>query len=137
MKKLLAMLLSLVMVVSCVSILASCEKDDNKTPSKTDAPSKTETPTEDASTPEDTSDAESDESTSSGDKDPEYVPVEGDVIISSVEDLLAFNKSVNEDYMYYEYINVVFEADIDLTGHEWIPLYGDALIEAMRPYAEK
>lgn len=126
MKKLLAMLLCLVMVVSCVSVLASCDKD-TKDPAKTDAPSKTEAPTEDASTPEDTS-ADETNPDESDDEDDVYVPVEGDVIITSVEDLLAFNKSVNEEYVYYEYVNVVFEADIDLAGHEWTPLYGDALI---------
>ncbi len=133
MKKLLAMLLCLVMVVSCVSVLASCDKDNTEDPAKTDAPAQTtEAPAEDTSTPDESSTPEEDASTPEGDEsgddsDIEYTPSEGDVIITSAEDLLAFNKSVNEEYVLYDTINVIFEADIDLTGHEWVPLYGDAL----------
>lgn len=146
MKKLLAMLLCLVMVVSCVSVLASCDKDNTEDPAKTDAPAQTteapaedtstpdesSTPEEDTSTPDESSTPEEDTSTPEGDEsgddsDIEYIPSEGDVIITSAEDLLAFNKSVNEEYVLYDTIKVIFEADIDLTGHEWVPLYGDAL----------
>ena len=137
MKKLLAMLLCLVMIVSCVSVLASCDKDSSGDGAKTDAPAQTTAaPTDESSTPDETTTPDEDATTPEGDEtgddigdetEPDYVPSEDDVIITSVEDLMAFNKSVNEEYVSYDTINVIFEADIDLTGHEWTPLYGDAL----------
>ena len=60
--------------------------------------------------------------------EPEYA--EGDVVIRTAEDLMAFNQSVNDYYFgYYEFITVHLAADIDLSGYEWIPLYGDNLSE--------
>ena len=60
--------------------------------------------------------------------DPEYY-----IVISSPEDLMNFNQKVNEvdefGYCvndYYE-MTVVFTADIDMTGYDWVPLNGQAI----------
>lgn len=129
MKKFLALFLCLMLAVSCVAVFASCDKN-TKDPAKTEAPTQTEAPTDTTadSTSDDTAgDDETTEPSDTEEGDGPVQPAEGDVVISSVEDLMAFNKAVNEDYLYYDFINVIFKADIDLTGYEWTPLYGDAL----------
>ena len=139
MKKLTALLLCLVLCLSCVAAMASCDTPDqpsdttvdNATDAPTEAP--TETPTE--APTEDTTEAptEDDETTEApteggdetqdpGDYDPELY-----VVISTPEDLMAFNKAVNEDFEYFDDMTVVFTADIDMTGYEWIPLDGNGL----------
>ena len=142
MKKLTALLLCLVLCLSCVAAMASCDSTDqpaDTTVGNTDttaAPEETtEAPAEETTeTPaeEDTTDAteettegtpsDGDETQDPGDYDPETY-----VVISSAEDLMAFNKAVNEDYEYFDDMIVVFTADIDMTGYEWIPLDGNCL----------
>ena len=150
MKKLTVLLLSLLLCLSCVAALASCdsagtpEETTGKTESTTapaedttEAPvvdATTEAPTEDVTetpTEEITEDATSDETKGDSDEplspdDTEYDP-ELYVVIRSAEDLMAFNKAVNEDMEYFDDMVVVFTADIDMTGYEWIPLDGNAL----------
>ena len=145
MKKLTALLLCLLMCLSCVAALASC--DSTGTPEETtvktetttapaedttEAPTEevTETPTEEVTeTP--TEDATSEETGEpSGDTqapdDTEYDP-ELYVVIRSAEDLMAFNKAVNEDMEFFDDMTVVFTADIDMTGYTWTPLDGNSL----------
>ena len=139
MKKLTALLLCLVLCLSCVAIMASCDTtpdqptDTTVSNDTTAAPTEetTEAPTEEVTeeTTEETTDAT--EETTEGDaetSDPnvEYDP-ETHVVISSAEDLMAFNKAVNEDFEYFDDMTVVFTADIDMTGYEWIPLDGNCL----------
>ena len=138
MKKLFALLLCLVL---CLSVFAACDNQGDTaedttagndtttapTDETTEAPAEetTEAPTEDETTEENT-----EENTADGDEtsDPsvEYDP-ETHVVISSAEDLMAFNKAVNEDFEYFDDMTVVFTADIDMTGYEWIPLDGNGL----------
>ena len=138
MKKLFALLLCLVL---CLSVFAACDNQGDTaedttagndttaapTDETTEAPAEetTEAPTEDETTEENT-----EENTADGDEtsDPnvEYDPTTH-VVISSAEDLMAFNKKVNEDYEYFDDMTIVFTADIDMTGYEWIPLDGNGL----------
>ena len=141
MKKLTALLLCLVLCLSCVAAMASCDKTPDQPADTTAHNNTTEAPTEDATeaptdaeetteAPEETTDAEEtteapadgDETQDPGDYDPESY-----VVITSAEDLMAFNKAVNEDMEYFDDMTVVFTADIDMTGYEWIPLDGNAL----------
>lgn len=141
MKKLTALLLCLVLCLSCVAAMASCDKTPDQPADTTAHNNTTEAPTEDATeaptdaeetteAPEETTDAEEtteapadgDETQDPGDYDPESY-----VVITSPEDLMAFNKAVNEDMEYFDDMTVVFTADIDMTGYEWIPLDGNAL----------
>ena len=121
--------------------MASCDKTPDQPADTTAQNNTTEAPTEDATeaptdaeetteAPEDTTDAEEtteapadgDETQDPGDYDPESY-----VVITSPEDLMAFNKAVNEDMEYFDDMTVVFTNDIDMTGYEWIPLDGNAL----------
>ena len=141
MKKLTALLLCLVLCLSCVAAMASCDKTPDQPADTTAQNNTTEAPTEDATeaptdaeetteAPEDTTDAEEtteapadgDETQDPGDYDPET-----HVVITSPEDLMAFNKAVNEDMEYFDDMTVVFTNDIDMTGYEWIPLDGNGL----------
>ena len=141
MKKLTALLLCLVLCLSCVAAMASCDTPDqpsdttvdNATDAPTEAPTEddetteapteeiTEAPTEDDETTEAPTEG-GDETQDPGDYDPELY-----VVISTPEDLMAFNKAVNEDFEYFDDMTVVFTADIDMTGYEWIPLDGNGL----------
>lgn len=140
MKKLTALLLCLVLCLSCVAAMASCDTPDqpsdttvdNATDAPTEAPTDdetteapteeiTEAPTEDDETTEAPTEG-GDETQDPGDYDPET-----HVVISTPEDLMAFNKAVNEDFEYFDDMTVVFTADIDMTGYEWIPLDGNGL----------
>ena len=153
MKKLIALLLCLLLALSCVATLASCDSDKTeettaKNETTTAAPSEetTEATEETTDAAEETTDAveettEATEETSdvadeSGDAsdetqgsidDTEYDP-ELYVVIRNAEDLMAFNKSVNEDYEYYDNMTIVLTADIDMTGYTWIPLDGTCLM---------
>ena len=141
MKKLTALLLCLVLCLSCVAAMASCDKTpdqpndttvetptDAPTEAPTDAPTEapteedTEAPTEDG----DTTEAPTGDGDETADPNLEYDP-ETHVVISSAEDLMAFNKAVNEDMEYFDDMTVVFTADIDMSGYEWIPLDGNGL----------
>lgn len=135
MKKLTALLLCLVMCLSCVAAMASCDKTPDQPCDTTAHNTTTEAPTEDATeaptADEETTEAPADEETTEGeaetsDPNAEYDP-ETYVVISSAEDLMAFNKAVNEDMEYFDDMTVVFTTDIDMTGYEWIPLDGNAL----------
>ena len=139
MKKLTALLLCLVLCLSCIAAMASCDtgsqpSDTTAGNAVTTAPADdaTEAPTEDATeapaedaTEAPTEDATDDENVTA-DPDAEYDPTTH-VVISSAEDLMAFNKKVNEDMEFFDDMTVVFTADIDMTGYEWIPLDGDFL----------
>lgn len=135
MKKITALLLCLVLCLSSVAILAACdsgsEPNKDTVESATNAPEGdgTEAPTQqapetDPETEPETDPAETEEETS--DPNAEYDP-ETHVVISSAEELMAFNKAVNEDMEYFDDMTVVFTADIDMTGYEWIPLDGECL----------
>lgn len=148
MKKFLSLALCLAVLLSCVMIFAACNgsgetnETEAGTVAKTEAPTETptETPTEEATeapteapTEEATQadeDGTTDASGDNGGYDPEYY-----VVINTAEDLMNFNKKVNEvdedgfpinDF--YE-MTVVLTADIDLTGYDWEPLNGYALDE--------
>ncbi len=142
MKKLTALLLCLVL---CLSVLVACAggnsstetKGENNANATTTAPADDaiETPAEEATTAadaEETTAADAEDTTvdsSAETQDPadmEYDP-ELYVVIKTAEDLMAFNKAVNEEGEYFDDMTVVFVNDIDMTGYEWIPLDGNAL----------
>lgn len=141
MKKLTALFLCLVLCLSCVAALASCDSDPGTTEETTAGSASTTAPEADA-TEEPTAAPETDPETDAPETDPaetegdsegetsdpnaEYDP-ETHVVISSAEDLMAFNKAVNEDMEYFDDMTVVFTADIDMSGYEWIPLDGNGL----------
>ena len=142
MKKLTALLLCLVLCLSCVAALASCDTADQPSDTTasnadttapadnaTEAPTEeateapTEAPTEEATeAPTDDTPADGAETQNPGDYDPASY-----VVITSPEDLMTFNKRVNEDFEFFDDMTVVFTADIDMTGYEWTPLDGNAL----------
>ncbi len=151
MKNIRYILLCLVLVLSCVFALAACNKDTdtNEKNDGTSAPSvegtAAETETADAGTeaesqapsveetvadtePSEPGEENTDGTPDNSDYDPEYY-----VVINSAEDLMNFNKKVNEmdedGFLvndFYE-MTVVFTADIDMTGYDWIPLNGQAI----------
>ena len=152
MKKLIALLLCLLLALSCVATLASCDSDKTeetttKNETTTAAPSEETTEaTEETSEAEETTEATeetteateetSDSTDESGDAsdetqdvidDTEYDP-ELYVVIRNAEDLMAFNKAVNEDYEYFDGMTIVFTADIDMTGYVWTPLDGTCIM---------
>ncbi len=142
MKKFLSLALCLAVLLSCAMIFSACTGGDDPKETQPDNPAKTEAPTEEATeapteeatevpteapTEEGTEatdpgeDGTTDGSGDVGDYDPEYY-----VVINSAEDLMAFNKAVNEDGEVYFDMTIVLTADIDLTGYEWKPLDGYA-----------
>ncbi len=145
MKKFLSLALCLAVLLSCALIFTACDKGNDpkdteantaaKTEASTEAPTETptetptEAPTEDA-TEEGTEagdpgeDGTTDGSGDNGDYDPEYY-----VVINTAEDLMAFNKAVNEDDEVFFDMTIVLTADIDLTGYDWEPLDGFAFDE--------
>ena len=140
MKKLTALLLCLIL---CLAVFAACDKDEDTpketqgaTNATTTAPAEeaTEAPTEEATeapTEEETTAAAGEETTAAGDETQDSADMEYDpelyVVIKTAEDLMAFNKAVNEDMEYFDDMTVVFVDDIDMTGYEWIPLDGMGL----------
>ena len=142
MKKFSALLLFALCAVLCLTMLAACDNGNDK-PTETegkDAPvttapaeNATEAPTEEAATEAPTEEAATEAPTAADTteetQDPadmEYDP-ELYVVIKTPEDLMAFNKAVNEDMEYFDDMTVIFLADIDMTGYEWIPLDGNGL----------
>lgn len=127
MKRLSALLLCLVLCLSCVAIFASCDEGTSTpvTDAPTEAPTNgaTEAPTDDATeTPtEDATEAPTEENPGSI-YDDELV-----ISIGTAEELMAFNKAVNEDGEFFDDKVILFTADIDMTGHVWTPLDGYGL----------
>ncbi len=137
MKKLTALLICLIL---CLNVLVACDKGgdqpaetkgENNATTTAPAEDATEAPTEEAATEAGETQAPADETAAPTDEtqnpaDQEYDP-ELYVVIKTPEDLMAFNKAVNEDMEYFDDKTVVFLADIDMTGYEWIPLNGEYL----------
>ena len=143
MKKFLSLTLCLAVLLSCALIFAACDncgktnETEANTSAKTEAPTQapaydateaptetpTEAPTEEVTDPDEdgTEDGTTDGSGDNGDYDPEYY-----VVINSAEDLMNFNKAVNEDGEVYFDMTIVLTDDIDLTGYTWVPLDGYA-----------
>ncbi len=144
MKKLSALLLCLALALTMTLALASCDSDepaDTKAPATdaptdaaTDAPTAAETdaptdapatdaPTDPVDAPTDPVDAPTD-TTADGEEvyDPEVY-----VTIRTADDLMAFNKAVNEDMADFYDKTVIFLDDIDMTGYTWTPLDGTFL----------
>ncbi len=147
MKKLIAVFLCLALCLSVAMMLSACGgetgNDETKgnttadtTPEtnaptaapteddETDAP--TDTPTEDNETNAPTEDdgndtADGGDDTADEGGDTNYDP-ETHVVISNAEDLMAFNKAVNEEEGDFYEMTVVFTDDIDMTGYTWTPL---------------
>ena len=142
MKKLTALLLLALCAVLCLTMLAACDngsetpaetKGENNAVTTAPVENATEAPTEEAATEAPTEEAAPEAPTAADTteetQDPadiEYDP-ELYVVIETPEDLMAFNKAVNEDMEYFDDKTVIFLADIDMTGYEWTPLDGNCL----------
>lgn len=142
MKKLTALLLLALCAVLCLTMLAACDngsetpaetKGENNAVTTAPVENATEAPTEEAATEAPTEEAATEAPTAADTaeetQDPadiEYDP-ELYVVIKTPEDLMAFNKAVNEDMEYFDDMTVIFLADIDMTGYEWTPLDGNCL----------
>lgn len=142
MKKLTALLLLALCAVLCLTMLAACDngsetpaetKGENNAVTTAPVENATEAPTEEAATEAPTEEAATEAPTAADTteetQDPadiEYDP-ELYVVIKTPEDLMAFNKAVNEDMEYFDDKTVIFLADIDMTGYEWTPLDGNCL----------
>ncbi len=145
MKNIRAMLICLVLVLTCVLTFVACDGGESggegtKAPvnTPTNAPTEevTEAPTEEVTEAptEETTDAPVETPTEDGEEntdntlggDDEYDPAYY-VVIRTAEDLMAFNKAVNEDGEVFFDMTVVFLDDIDLTGYTWQPLDGYCL----------
>ena len=133
MKKLSVLLLCLALCLTFLPALTSCEPEanqpDDTTPAVdngTTAPDEdpTEAPTD---TPTDTpTGGDVDTPTDDGNGD-EIYDSETTVTIGTAEELMAFNKAVNEDGEYFDDMTIIFTADIDMTGYTWVPLDGGCL----------
>ena len=125
MKRICAWLLCMVLCLSCVAVLASCDMGENQpqdTNPTTDAP--TDEPTE---APTDTpTEAPTDEGGEDGTDDGNGGAYDETMVVSigTAEELMAFNKAVNEDGEYFDDKVILFTADIDMTGYTWTPLDG-------------
>ncbi len=149
MKKLSTALLSILLCLALVMSFAACDKDDpdeqpsadttaaadegTKEPTDTDGSGDT-ADSEDTTAPDNTEEttAATDNDTNAGDEDDTQDPgqVEYDpetyVVIRTAEDLMNFNKAVNEDQEVFYDMTVIFLEDIDMTGYTWTPLDGTA-----------
>ena len=142
MRKLTALILCLILCLSCVAVFASCDSGDTTEDTTagsavTTAPAEDETEAPATEAPEtkapeteapetEAPDTEGDGDETRNPDDLEYDP-ETHVVIRTAEDLMAFNKAVNEDMEYFDDMTIVFVDDIDMTGYEWTPLDGNAL----------
>lgn len=147
MKKIRVLALCLTLVALLVVGLVACTDNGGDESATSTGASKTESASETATEPstekatetetEPASETETDsgESASETETSPDF---SGDeyIKISSAEDLMAFNKSINRnlhddtydvDWLGIEDKTVVFLADIDLAGFEWEPLDGSML----------
>ena len=137
MKKITALLLCLIL---CLTVLVACDKGteqpaetkgENNATTTAPAENATEAPTEEAATEAPETEASTEETQAPADETQDPADMEYDpelyVVIKTPEDLMAFNKAVNEDMEYFDDKTVVFLADIDMTGYEWIPLDGECL----------
>ncbi|MBQ9151867.1 MAG: hypothetical protein IJX72_06420 [Clostridia bacterium] len=140
MKKLTALLLCLVL---CLSVLAACDSGNTPIETEGETNATTTAPADDGETTaadaEETTAPADEETTAAGEdttapasdetQDPadmEYDP-ELYVVIRTAEDLMAFNKAVNEEGEYFDDMTVIFLDDIDMTGYTWTPLDGMGL----------
>lgn len=143
MKKISVIFLCIALCLITALTFAACDKGNDKatetkgeateaptggadaTEGSTDAPTEeaTEAPT-DAATEPSTDAAESD--TTEPEETDELAPEDYDpevyVVIRNAEDLMAFNKAVNEDEEEFYDMTVVILDDIDMTGYTWTPL---------------
>lgn len=124
MKKQLSLILALLL---CLSLLAAMVACDNKQDPATTTEAETEAPAPEATT-EETTEAETEpetesvpEETTQGAADQ---PIEGAINIASAEDLIAWANTINVDGTDYYEVTVNFIADIDLAGHNWVPIDG-------------
>ncbi len=140
MKKYLSLFLCLALALTLAVTFASCTGDEDvgtESQSVSESVSDSDDGSESVSESESTSESESitdtdttadSESTSDSESESETLPpIEGDVYIGTAEELMAFNKSINEDYAELYDATVVFTADIDMEGYTWTPLITDCM----------
>ncbi len=106
---------------ACTALPAGNQNDTTaETTAASDETTAETTAASDETTAEDeTTVADDGETTDDG--EPEG-PVAGDINIGTPEELMAFNKAVNEDMEDFMDATIAFTADIDMTGYEWTPL---------------
>ena len=130
MKKLLALLLCLTLCLGGVAMLASCNLGGGDT---TTAPVTTTEPDDETTTPEPddetTTTAPDDGGENGGSDDGDDSIQTEDIHIATAEELMEFNRRVNEDKVWMDSITVYIDEDIDLTGYTWIPLDGSCFLD--------
>lgn len=133
--RLLLLCLTLALALALTVVMASCDSDDKPdkgtetttaatTDPATEAPSETEPETETQPAESETVDGDESQGDETESETTPDFSGDGYVVINNVEDLMAFNKAVNEDWKEYDDVTVVFTADIDMEGYKWVPLDG-------------
>ncbi len=133
------MLLCLALALTLAVSFASCTKEEeteteSASESVSDSATESDTESETTSDTEEDSSEDTDGTTDTGndsetdsETETDAPSIEGDYNIGSAEDLMAFNKAVNEDFVDMTDATVVFTADIDMEGYTWTPLWCDYL----------
>lgn len=124
MKRNLSLILAALLCLSLLAAMVACDNGDKPaetTVAETEAPDEqtTEEPTTEAPT-----EAPTEETTEEVTTNDASEPVEGAINIGTAEELIAWANTINVDGMDYYEVTVNFTSDIDLAGHEWIPIDG-------------
>ena len=136
MKKLCALALCLVLCLSTVAVFSACDNGKtNGTETKAETNATTEAPTNAPETEAPATEAPETEAPATEAPETEAPETETELVfdpelyieIRTAEDLMAFNKAVNEDGEYFDDKTIVILEDIDMTGYTWVPLDGYAL----------
>lgn len=124
MKRNLSLILAALLCLSLLAAMVACDGGDkpaDTTAAQTDAPAEQTT---EAPTTEETTEAPTEETTEEVTTNDVSAPVEGAINIGSAEELIAWANTIHEDGTDYFEVTVNFTSDIDLAGHEWIPIDG-------------
>ena len=133
MRRSLSLILAILLSLSLVAAMVACDNTDasgESTEQTTQAPTTeepTQTPTEEPTTEAPTTEPVTDATTEETTENAADMPVEGAINIGSTEDLIAWANTIHEDGTDYFEVTINFTADIDLAGHNWIPIDGSYL----------
>ncbi len=127
MKRQLSLVLALILCLSLLAAMVACDNGQDPattTEAPTEAPTEAETeaPTTEAETEPETESQPEETTQNAADQ-----PIEGAINIASAEDLIAWANTIHVEGAEYYEVTVNFIADIDLAGHNWIPIDGGYL----------
>ena len=124
MKRHLTLILAALLCLSLLAAMVACEESDKPaetTDAETNAPAEQTT---EAPTTEETTEPATEETTEEATTNNASEPVEGAINIGTAEELIAWANTINVDGTDYFEVTVNFTSDIDLAGHNWIPIDG-------------